>query len=401
MVVGGVGPRGVVATASYEARAFGVHSAMPMAEARRRCPAAAILAGRFGAYRTSSDEVMAVLRRLADVVEPVSLDEAYVTIPAAGVGEHVERARREIRASTQLSASVGVGRTKLVAKIASDDAKPDGVRLVVEDEQAYLDPLHVRRLPGLGPQTEARLQRLGITTIRQLRSLDLTELTGLLGQAHGSLLFRLAHAQDDRSVLSEHEVKSVSVEETFEADLSDSAAVQATVARMSAQVGARLRAAGLSGRTVSVKARYPDFTTVSRSATRPGPTDDGRTITRMAAGLLDELDLTGGVRLLGVGCSGLTPWVQDDLFDPPDEADPSAADARPNDDPRPVRRDRGRWAPGQDVAHDEHGRGWVWGSGAGIVTVRFESRHSAPGPVRTFPVDDPSLHATEPEPLDG
>ncbi len=401
VVVGGVGPRGVVATASYEARAFGVHSAMPMAEARRRCPSAAILAGRFQAYRASSDEIMAVLRRLAEVVEPVSLDEAYIAIPAADVGGHVERVRCEIRAATQLSASVGVGRTKLVAKIASDDAKPDGVRLVIQDEQAYLDPLPIRRLPGLGPQTEARLHRLGISTVRQLRSLDLTELTGLLGQAHGGLLSRLARAQDDRPVLSEHEVKSVSVEETFDTDVSDPATVEATVSRMAAQVGARLRAGGVSGRTVTVKARYPDFTTLSRSATRPGPTDDGRTIARMAAALLSELDMSAGVRLLGVGCSGLTPWVQDDLFDPPNDDDtarPVAASGDDRDAARP--RDRGGWTPGQDVTHDEHGPGWVWGSGAGLVTVRFETRHSAPGPVRTFRFDDPCLRASDPEPLD-
>lgn len=403
VVVGGVGPRGVVATASYEARAFGIGSAMPMSEARRRCPAAAILAGRFDAYRTSSEAVMAVLAGHSTAVEQVSLDEAYLTLPGPDAATVVERVRAEILAATGLKASIGVGPSKLVAKIASDDAKPDGVLLVLSDTQEYLDGLAVRRLPGLGPQTEARLRRLAIATVRQLRGLELVELTGLLGEAHGSMLWRLAHGQDERRVQPHHEAKSVSVEETFDTDLSERVLLDTVLTRMSEQVASRLRSGGVSGRTVSIKARYPDFTTVSRSVTQPGPTDDARTIARLAGRLLDELDISRGFRLLGVGCSGLTSWVQDDLFDaasagqPPEPlAEPQHAEVEP---PSPSRRMEG-WLPGQDVVHDAHGRGWVWGSGAGVVTVRFETRRSSPGPVRSFVVDDPALHPSEPEPLD-
>jgi DNA polymerase IV len=399
VIVGGVGPRGVVATASYEARHFGVFSAMPMGEARRRCPSAAILAGRFEAYRASSDAVMTVLGRHSPQVEQVSLDEAYLTLPATRPSGRVDSIREEIRSATGLSASVGVGTTKLVAKIASDDAKPDGVLIVPADAQAYLDALPVRRLPGLGPQTEARLRRLGIATVRQLRDLERNELTGLLGEAHGTLLWRLSHGHDERRVQTQHETKSVSVEETFDTDLADPVLVSRVLMRMSEQVAARLRAGGVSGRTVSLKARYPDFTTVSRSVTRAGPTDDARTIARLASTLMGELDLARGVRLLGVGCSGLTSWVQDDLFDEP-RGDSAIPGPTATDDEQPTwSRRRPGWLPGQDVEHDEHGRGWVWGSGAGVVTVRFESRRTDPGPVKTFSVTDPALRPTHPEPL--
>ncbi len=416
VVVGGTGPRGVVATASYEARAFGIHSAMPMSEARRRCPAAAVLAGRFEAYRDSSRAVMGVLAAHSDTVEPVSLDEAFLVIPpGSDPARVVTSVREEIAAATRLTASVGVGPSKLVAKIASDDAKPDGWLLVSSDDvQAFLDPLPVRRLPGVGPASQTRLARLGIGTVRQLRGMDLTELTGLLGDAHGSTVWNLAHGRDDRPVVAEHETKSVSVEETFDIDLTDPVLVATVVDRMAAQVTRRMRGAGLSGRTVTLKARYPDFTTVTRSVTRSGPTDDERTVARLAQGLVAEIDLSRGVRLLGVGCSGLTTWVQDDLFADPDENEPAVDDAggdspdaiakteaphgtRPSADARP---ERPRWRPGQDVEHADHGRGWVWGSGSGVVTVRFEQRHTPPGPVRSFPVDDSALCAVPPQPLD-
>lgn len=412
VVVGGVGPRGVVATASYEAREFGIFSAMPTSEARRRCPAAAVLAGRFEAYRASSDAVMTVLGRYSEAVEPVSLDEAYLTLPAGDAAvEAGQRIRAEILAATGLTASVGIGTTKLVAKLASDDAKPDGLLVVAGDAQPYLDPLPARRLPGVGPQTEARLHRLGVTTVRQLRALEPGELTALLGDAHGMGLWRLARGQDERRVQPHHEAKSVSVEETFDTDLTDPVLLATVLARMSAAVGARLRAGGVSGRTVTLKARYSDFTTVSRSVTSPGPTDDARTIARLASTLLAEIDVARGVRLLGVGSAGLTSWVQDDLFTVLDTGEPTPADhaeatrddqPATSDEPLEVpsewRRRRG-WQPGQDIEHDTYGRGWVWGSGSGVVTVRFESRHSAPGPVRSFAVADPALHPSGPEPL--
>lgn len=411
VVVGGVGPRGVVATASYEARRYGIHSAMATAEARRRCPSAAVLAGRFEAYRESSDAVMGVLRRFGDVVEPVSLDEAYLALPAGDPRQLAELMRADIRAATGLTASVGVGTSKLVAKIASDDAKPDGLLVIGSGgEQAHLDPLPVRRLPGVGPASQARLQRIGVATVAQLRALDRSDVTDLLGEANGAHLWALAHAEDERPVQAEHETKSISVEETFDTDLTDPVLAATIVTRMAEQLTRRLRDAGVSGRTVTLKVRYSDFTTISRSVTRAGPTDDARTLGRAAHGVLSDVDLQRGVRLLGVGCSGLTGWVQDDLFDEDDPAEaapgheapgsdaPTHSPERPPGLPRPGASPPG-WRPGQDVEHDKHGRGWVWGSGAGIVTVRFEERDSDPGPVATFPVDDTALRATAPLPL--
>lgn len=415
VVVGGTGPRGVVATASYEARAFGIHSAMPMSEARRRCPSAAVLAGRFEAYRDSSAAVMSVLAAHSGTVEPVSLDEAFLVIPpGSDPSQLITSVRDEIVAATGLTASVGVGESKLVAKIASDDAKPDGWLVVpADDVQAFLDPLPVRRLPGVGPASQSRLARLGISTVRQLRTMDLAGLTGLLGDAHGSTVWHLAHGRDDRPVIAEQETKSISVEETFDVDLTDPVLVATVVARMAGQVTRRMRGSGLSGRTVTLKARYPDFTTVTRSATRSGPTDDARTVARLAQTLVSEIDLSRGVRLLGVGCSGLTTWVQDDLFVDADATDAPGGLADSDDGGSATSTTPGtrqpptgggsaqpRWRPGQDVEHVDRGRGWVWGSGVGVVTVRFEQRHTPPGPVRSFAVDDPALRPVPPEPLD-
>jgi DNA polymerase-4 len=407
VVVGGVGPRGVVATASYEARVFGVHSAMPMAEARRRCPQAAVLGGRFEVYRADSARVMAVLAQHAGLVEPVSLDEAYVTLPDETALRVVEAIREQVSTETGLTASVGVGSSKLVAKIASDLAKPDGVLVVPpHHEQAFLDPLLVRRIPGVGPASEARLARLGIATVAQLRALTAAEVVGLLGEAHGKALWNLAHGVDPRPVTEAHEVKSVSVEETFDDDLTDPVRVAAVLERMAGAVARRLREARTSGRTVTIKARYPDFTTLTRSTTHPGPTDDARVLARTATLLLGEVDLHRGVRLLGVGVSGLTPWVQEDLFE---TGDPQRAEPEPDPDRMPPRGSpepmtpswRPRWRPGQDVVHDQHGQGWVWGSGLGRVTVRFETRDTPPGPVLTLDEADPALRPLSEQGPDG
>ena len=248
---------------------------------------------------------MLVLAKHSPAVEQVSLDEAYVHLPGTGIDRAVGRLRAEVADQTGLTASVGVGSSKLVAKIASDDAKPDGSLVVRSDEQELLDALAVRRLPGLGPQTESRLSRLGVSTVRHLRSLDLVELTGLVGDAHGTLLWRLARGIDDRPIQPVHETKSVSVEETFDTDLTDPVMVDTVLTRMAGQLSRRLRHEGVSGRTVTLKARYPDFTTINRSATSTGPTDDARAIARMARSLASDVDLPRGVRLLGVGVSGL------------------------------------------------------------------------------------------------
>ncbi|HET7534362.1 MAG TPA: DNA polymerase IV [Nocardioidaceae bacterium] len=405
VIVGGVGGRGVVATASYEARAYGVRSAMSTAEARSRCPHAAFLSGRFGAYRESSAAVMAVLRDLSPLVEPLSLDEAYVDLAVADLDDHsvagvtavAGRLKQRVHEVTGgLHGSVGVATSKLVAKIASDLEKPDGLVVVPPGtERDLLRPMKVTVIPGVGPATTERLRRTGVHTVADLEQLSQEELVRILGQAHGTGLYRLARAEDDRPVVAEREAKSVSVEGTYDTDLVDRRLLVGLLERQAGQVTERLRKSRLSGRTVTVKVRLHDFSTHTRSTTLPAPTDDPRVVARLARTLLGEFDTSGGVRLLGVGVSGLADWIQEDLFadleeEPaPDDPDQTLAPL-PEDAIERVTRGR-RWAPGMDVVHAEHGPGWVWGSGRGRVTVRFETAETAPGPVKTFRADDPDL----------
>ncbi|MGD9485438.1 DNA polymerase IV [Streptomyces sp. TRM70308] len=448
VIVGGLGPRGVVATASYEARRFGVHSAMPTAQARRRCPNAAYLTPRFTLYRDISQIVMDLLGRLSPLVEPLSLDEAFVDLEAGGVRadtaaarEAGHRLRAAIRAATGLSASVGLAGSKMLAKIGSERAKPDGL-VVIEPgtERELLAPLTVRTLPGVGPATAETLRRAGITTVGEAVEAGQDELLRLLGRAHGLALHAMAQGRDDRPVVAERVSKSVSVEDTFDVDVTDRVRIQAEVGRLAERCAQRLRAAGRSGRTVVIKVRRYDFATLTRSDTLRGPTDDPAVIREAAARLLDAVDTTAGVRLLGVGVSGLADFTQEDLFaqaapapgapgrepvEPapgaqhppaaptdaaPGGAEPTgaeqdgtaptgteSADAAPGGaGPAPAER---VWLPGLDVRHAEFGPGWVQGSGVGRVTVRFEQPGSPPGRVRTFRADDPALTPGEPLPL--
>ncbi len=403
VVVGGIGPRGVVATSSYEARRFGVHSAMSMGQAHRLCPQAAFLGPRFEVYRRSSDIVLGRLRELSPLLEPLSLDEAYVDLAGrerlddldlAGLGRSL---RADVRRLTGgLTASVGLGSSKLVAKVASELAKPDGLRVVAPGtERELLGPLPVSVLPGVGPATAQRLRRVGARTVAEVARLGEQDLVSLLGEANGRGLFRLANADDDRPVQPQRETKSVSVEDTFDTDRVDAGWLRSVVARMAGRVCERLQRGGLSGRTVTLKLRRHDFSTHSRSLTLPGPTDDRRVVAQTAQRLLAEVDTSGGVRLLGVGVSGLTDWIQEDLFTLA-HLEPGI-EASDDDFAEPAGR---RWWPGLDVLHDQLGPGWVWGSGLGRVTVRFETASSPPGPVRTFDVDDPALSVPSPPPLE-
>lgn len=421
VIVGGTGGRGVVATASYEARAHGVHSAMSSIEARARCPRAAFLVPRFEAYRAASQQVMALLHELSPLVEPLSLDEAYVDLEA---GEHADlsddavreiarRLKERVHIETGLTVSVGAGNSKLIAKIASDLDKPDGLLVIgAGGEDDVLRPLPVTRLPGVGPATAARLRSIGVSTVADLADLPESDVVGELGKSHGRGLWLLAHGLDDRAVIAERESKSVSVEDTFDTDIADTARLGVIAETMSRRVVERLRAARLSGRTISVKVRLHDFTTLTRSATLPAPTDDARTVIRLARQLLTDVDVSGGVRLLGVGVSGLADWTQDDLFGTPSVAetaelvdlaqvsdDGSASGlvgplepVEPRRSPMSVR----DYPPGHDVVHELHGPGWVHGSGAGWVTVRFETRETPVGRVRSFRIGDPLLRPTPP-----
>ncbi|MFC5019117.1 MULTISPECIES: DNA polymerase IV [Streptomyces] len=411
VVVGGLGPRGVVATCSYEARVFGVHSAMPMGQARRLAPHAAYLVPRFQLYRSISEQVMRLLRELSPLVEPLSLDEAFVDLEAGGTAWDAESARlagaklrTDIRTATALTGSVGLAASKMLAKIASEEAKPDGLVLVPPGtERTLLEPMTVRTLPGVGPATGDHLRRAGITTVGDIAEAGEDELVRLLGKAHGHALYAMALARDQRPVVAERETKSVSVEDTYDVDIHDRVRVGVEVGRLADRCVRRLRGSGLSGRTIVLKVRRYDFSTLTRSETLRGPTDDPTVVREAAARLLDSVDTTGGVRLLGVGVSGLADYTQEDLFaqaagDRAEEPVEEPVTTEPVEERGPSPAER-RWPAGHDVRHAELGHGWVQGSGLGRVTVRFETPYSEVGRVRTFTVDDPELTPAEPLPL--
>ncbi|MFE4974079.1 DNA polymerase IV [Kitasatospora sp. NPDC056651] len=420
VIVGGLGGRGVVSTASYEARKFGVHSAMPMAQARRLCPNAAFLSGRFEAYRQNSEIVMGLLRQLSPLVQPLSLDEAFVDLEAGPYGPALREAdhetgerlvlalaedlRADIERLTGLTGSVGAAGSKLMAKIASEQAKPNGLVMVEPgQERAVLGPMPVRALPGIGPATEQVLRRAGLNTVADLAEAGETELVQLVGRAHGAGIFQMSIGLDERPVVADQDAKSVSVEDTYEVDLADRDRVLREVEALAARCVRRLRAAGRSGRTVVLKVRRFDFSTLTRSETLGGPTDDEAVITATARRLAEQVDITGGVRLLGVGVAQLADYTQEDLFaqalreEAAEHAEVAAAAEQAEEEPEAVV--VRRWMPGQDVRHTGFGPGWVQGSGVGRVTVRFETPWSERGRVRTFSVDDPELEASRPLPL--
>ncbi len=422
VIVGGVGGRGVVSTASYEVRPLGVHSAMPMSEARRRAPHAAVLGVRSAAYRQSSRIVMAILRELSPVLEPMSLDEAYVDLAAGGVDcsdvaalpTLVAELRAEVTRRTEgLTCSVGVGSSRLVAKLASEAAKPNGQLVVAPGtELDLITPLSAHQLPGIGPATMEKLTRLGIRSVRDLQRATLTELVHEVGRAAGEAIHAMAFARDERPVLPERAVKSISVEDTFERDLNRVDDLNRVIETDARVLASRLARAGLFARTVTLKLKLPDFTIHARSRTLTGATDQPDRIGAVARALLADFDVRDGVRLLGVGVSNFTVAAQEELFYLDDDrfgrdevvvqghdGQSGAALARGGGTGHEPRLRFGTdWVPGLDVEHQQHGRGWVWGSGAGVVTVRFETRDTAVGPVRSFRVDDPALRRA-PRPL--
>lgn len=321
VVVGGRGARGVVAAASYEARAYGVHSAMPSTQAVRLCPHAEFLPGDHATYSQVSRRVMEIFGRFTPLVEPLSLDEAFLDVSGAarlhGDGVAVaHEIRGLVRDEQGIECSVGVAPSKFLAKLASGEAKPrasvDGpvpgvgvLEIPPGAEVAFLHPLAVSKLWGVGPATLERLSRLGVRTIGELAALDQAVVIAALGVGVGTHLHRLAHAIDDRPVEPDRPVKSVSHEETYATDLVDPDQVARELVRQADAVAARLRKSDLSGRTVTVKVRYGDFSTITRSATLEVPVDTGPDIARAAKRLVEQVDLGRGVRLLGVGVSGL------------------------------------------------------------------------------------------------
>ena len=325
LIVGGTSNRGVVAAASYEVRVFGVRSAMPIREALRRCPHAICVRPRMSVYREVSHQVFAIFHEYTPVVEGLSLDEAFLDVTAslALKGDAVTIARRikdQIRATTQLAASVGVAPNKLVAKIASDLEKPDGLTVVTTANlHAVLDPLSVRRLPGLGRKLGERVEAAGIATLGELRVASDTVLWPIFGRDSQRMRERAAGI-DERPVMSEWDEKSISAEETFFTDLADPARMQAEVLRLADRASQRMRAQNLAAGCVAVKIRRADFTTFTRQKRFEPSTTDSRTIAKVAlellAAWLDEQPRSR-VRLLGVGVNHLHAADQMDLFAAP------------------------------------------------------------------------------------
>lgn len=298
--------RGVVATASYAARAFGIHSAMPMARALALCPHAVVLPTRHRLYRDYSRRVMDIVREASPLMEQVSIDEAYVDVTEQLThwDEAVDLARgiqRRVEEQVDLTASLGVATNKLVAKVASDRDKPCGFTVVPPgDEAAFLAPLPVRVLWGIGPVTARKLAEMEITTVGELAARSEEELRAQFGR-HGKGMARQARGIDSRSVVTEREAKSVSQETTFRRDLSQKDALKAQLWRLSKGVARRLHRSGLVAGTVVIKLRYSDFTTLTRQISLPVPTDDERVIYRAALSLLGRVWQRGRpVRLLGV-----------------------------------------------------------------------------------------------------
>lgn len=321
VVVGGTGERGVVAAASYEARRFGVQSAMSSVEARRRCPDAVFLPGDHRRYGEVSAVLHEVFGEFTHLVEPIALDEAFLDVTGArrriGSGEEIAWLLRDrVRERTELSCSVGVAGNKLLAKLASEAAKPraaatgvqPGAGVVVVPpggELAFLHPLPVRSLWGVGPRTAERLERRLVRTVGDLAALARGDLISMLGQAAGRHLWELAQGVDERPVEPDRKPKSIGHEETFPHDLVTVAEVRAEVVRLAESVAGRLRRAGVAARTITLKARRSDFSTITRSVTLAEPADTSTTIMAALDPLVGGLDLTQGLRLVGVSGSNL------------------------------------------------------------------------------------------------
>ncbi len=310
--------RGVVAACSYEARTFGIHSAMPMRTAVGLCPKAVVVPPRFDRYREVSQRVMTILRGVSPVLQQVSIDEAYLEITEVAGTDPVETARRikeRVKGEVGLTISLGVGPTKSAAKIASDMDKPDGLKVVPPGTaRDFLAPLPVRKLSGIGPKTEQRLLEKGVTTLGDLATRSDAWLEREMGQ-RGLELGLMARGVDDRPVATERVAKSISAETTFPQDVGDPQELSRSLRRLGERVGSRLQGSGSRGRTVTVKLRLSDFTTLTRSATGPGLVASSGDVVDAAQRVLDrELVQRGGrYRLLGVGVSNFVEGEEGQL----------------------------------------------------------------------------------------
>ncbi len=314
VLVGGAGGRGVVASASYEARRFGIHSAMPMAHARRLCADAVVVAPNFARYQAVSEQLGAIFRAVTPLVEPLSLDEAFLDVGGSvrlfGAPPEIgEMLRGRIRDELALEASVGVAANKFLAKLCSQKAKPEGLlHLPATEAERFVAGLPVGDLWGVGPQTAARLERFGLRVVADLTAIGEPTLQRIVGPAAGAHLRALARGRDPRPVIPHEPAKGMSAEETFERDIDDLAILRVELLRLAERIGQRLRHGQVAARTVTLKLRHADFTTVTRSRTLALPTDQATELHHEVVGLLDALRLERvRVRLIGLGTSNLVP----------------------------------------------------------------------------------------------
>jgi DNA polymerase-4 len=341
VIVGGLGGRGVVCAASYEARPFGVRSAMPIARAERLCPQGVFLPPRFDRYAELSGAVFGIFRRYTPLVEGLSLDEAFLDVTASralhGTGVEIARAiKRAVRSETGLAVSAGIAEVKFAAKIATDVGKPDGlVEVPPGGTAAFLAPLPIGRLWGVGPVTERALRGVGARTIGDLARLPESAVAAVVGGSAAHHLAALARGDDPREVVSEEDAKSVGAEDTFREDLVGREALSRELLSQAVRVGRRMRAAGVEGDVVTLKVKYADFTLVTRRTTLALPTDDDRALFLAARGQLDRVDLARPIRLTGISVSGLVaagevaaPGGQLGLFAAAPPADPGLARRR-------------------------------------------------------------------------
>lgn len=323
VVVGG-GERGVVSTCSYEARRYGIRSAMSIVQARRLCPHAVFLRPRMARYAEMARTIRQVLDEFSPLVEPLSIDEAFLDMTgcehfyndAESMGTALKKAIYE---ATGLTSSVGIAPNKFLAKLASDRRKPNGLVIVrLRDVEAILQELPVESLWGVGPKSAERLRRAGIRQVVDIRNAGSERLADLLGPSMAEHVYALAHGKDERPVVPESPAKSIGKETTFEADVPDGPKLRSHLARLVASVGWRLRRAGLYARTVTVKIRYPNFETHTKSKTLPQAIQDDDALYAAAEELLDAFGLRRPLRLLGIYASQLEDHLQPSLFDPPD-----------------------------------------------------------------------------------
>ena len=438
VLVGGTNGRGVVAGCSYEAREFGVHSAMPMGQARRLAGYRAITVRPRGVvYKTVSRAVMRILHAECDVVEQLSIDEAFFTVEALdgaspeAVQQWAQKLRARIREAVDLPASVGIGSGKQYAKIASGLAKPDGVHVIPHQiQQELMGPLSVRKLWGVGPVAGARLNAAGVETIADLAALPQQEAEELLGRANGFSLWTLAQGHDDRPVAPRAVAKQISSEHTMAIDVTTLAAAEKELEKAFDSAFQRLTKDGRSARTVTVKSKLSSFQQFTRSATLPTATLQRDELWELARTLVIDPAQHGALRLIGCSFSGLERFPQPALFAPPtaatyrshtrthvnvadesdegqwDEFEVGAAGAGTGElgatfastgmALTPAEDSSNQWPTSADVYHPDFGHGWVQGSGHNVVTVRFETRTTGPGRIHNFAIDDDQLVVADP-----